>query len=77
MWCVGRAQRGMMPHTKPNHCGVLQRLRLRLCPTPPQPPTQLPTSITSLAMCVRPLLLAGWHTADESTPQVRTSTRLV
>lgn len=31
---------------------------------------QLPTSITSLALCVRPLLLAGWHTKEESTQQV-------
>lgn len=31
---------------------------------------QLPTAITSLAQCVRPLLLAGWHTDEESTPQV-------
>jgi hypothetical protein len=32
---------------------------------------QLPTSITTLAMCVRPLLLSGWHTQEESTQQVR------
>ncbi|KAF8058035.1 proteasome activator subunit 4 [Scenedesmus sp. PABB004] len=31
---------------------------------------QLPTAITSLALCVRPLLLAGWQTADESTAQL-------
>jgi hypothetical protein len=32
---------------------------------------QLPTSISALALCVRPLLLAGWHTKEESTQQVR------
>ncbi|WIA33391.1 hypothetical protein OEZ86_006527 [Tetradesmus obliquus] len=31
---------------------------------------QLPTSISTLALCVRPLLLAGWHTKEESTQQV-------
>jgi hypothetical protein len=31
---------------------------------------QLPTSISALALCVRPLLLAGWHTKEESTQQV-------
>lgn len=41
------------------------------CPLPlPHPLPQLPTSITSLALCVRPLLLSGWHTAEETTPQV-------
>jgi proteasome activator subunit 4 len=33
---------------------------------------QLPTSISALALCVRPLLLAGWHTKEESTQQVMT-----
>ncbi len=31
---------------------------------------RFPTAITSLALCVRPLLLAGWHTEEESTQQV-------
>ncbi|KAF6261252.1 hypothetical protein COO60DRAFT_1625449, partial [Scenedesmus sp. NREL 46B-D3] len=31
---------------------------------------QLPASISALALCVRPLLLAGWRTTEESTQQV-------
>jgi hypothetical protein len=31
---------------------------------------QLPTAITTLAMCVRPMLLAGWHTTEEDTATV-------
>lgn len=36
-------------------------------------PHQLVTSITTLAMCVRPLLLAGWTLPEEGTAQVGSS----
>ncbi len=31
---------------------------------------QLPAAINTLAMCVRPMLLAGWGTPEETAPQV-------
>lgn len=32
---------------------------------------QLPTAISTLAMCTRPMLLAGWAPPEEGLPQVR------
>ncbi len=40
-------------------------------------PHQLVTSITTLAMCVRPMLLAGWSLPEEGCAQVGLPLRLL
>jgi hypothetical protein len=59
--------------TKTDTSGVAVASAFPASPPPPHTHTrtQLPTSITSLALCVRPMLLAGWHTQEETTGQVR------